>query len=86
MNCIVIPTGEGKDRPSLSPIPVAYVCVFCICIYVDKNFVINIIIKTTTVECQNQKYCQEGPQSRTYGVLQTKLHPESHNQMNCNEV
>ena len=37
----VIPTGEGKDRPSLSPIPVAYVCVFCICIYVDKNFVIN---------------------------------------------
>ena len=22
---IVIPTGEGKDRPSLSPIPVAYV-------------------------------------------------------------
>ena len=24
---IVIPTGEGKDRPSLSPIPVAYVYV-----------------------------------------------------------
>ena len=48
----------------------------------------SIIIKTTTVECQNQKYCQEGPQSRTYGVPQTKLHPhpESHNQMNCNEV
>ena len=40
----VIPTGEGKDRPSLSPIPVAYVCVFCICIYVDKNFVIIVII------------------------------------------
>ena len=37
----------------------------------------SIIIKTTSVECQNQKYCQEGPQSRTYGVSQTKLHPES---------
>ena len=37
----------------------------------------SIIIKTTTVECQNQKYCQEGPQSRTYGVPQTKLHLES---------
>ena len=34
--------GEGKDRPSLSPIPVAYVMyLYDMYIYADKNLLIN---------------------------------------------
>ena len=37
------------DATGIGPIPVAYVCVFCICIYVDKNFKINKLKHTVLV-------------------------------------
>ena len=42
-NTYIISTGEGNDRPSLSPILVAYVCISIYVYMFDRNFIINCI-------------------------------------------